>query len=157
MACPTSQNVSANVPVVLAAHVRAVPGDDHVDLCFVLRGKQHKMHRPIEEHIGKTLKRLLISLNKLDKQGKRSQRKHVSKDEPGITEAQLYAQQHSKRELVSEDTPNKEALVEGSLLVIDGVSYVITVNAPTVTSLKMAECVLIGSAAIPEVSVYYLT
>lgn len=156
MACPTSQQVAATLPGVLAAHVRTLPSEDHIDLSFVLRGKSHKMHRPIEEPLGRTLKRLLISANKSDKPRKRSQRKQASKDEPDITEAHLYTQHHSTRELVPEDTPNKEAWVEGSLLVIDGISYVIAVNLPTVTSLKMAECVLIGSAAIPEVSVYLM-
>lgn len=142
-----------------AVHVRVLTGEDHMDLNFVLKGKSHKMHRPVDEPLGRTLKRLLMSVNKSDKHQKKIKRKTGSTNthQSSVTEAHVYSRHNSERVIVPEVVPNINAWVDGSCLIVDGVTYSITVNVPTVCSLKISECVLIGSAAIPEVRPYFLS
>ena len=132
--------------------VRSVEGEDHLNLIFEFKGKSHVLLRQKDESLGKTLKRIVITAAKPDKI-KRSLRKQVHTPSIPI-EAHLFAGRNGQ-ELVPEDIPNVQAWVNGSMLVLDGISYTIEVNLPSILSLKMPDFVLSGCPAVPEVSYTY--
>ena len=149
MAClPTMASVSITErPVVL---VRRPPGEEHMDLCFTYNSKQFKMHRPVDETLGKTLKRMLISISKPTKHPKRKHAQRQS-EAPTPTEATLCSIQHSEKVVFPEDALNQDVWVDGSLLTVGDVTYTVLVNIPTVVSLQMPEFAATGGALVPEV------
>ena len=129
--------------------VRTVPEEEHLNLFYVLKDKKHNLRRCKVEALGKTLKRICITVARPEKV-KRSQRRHIQHQNEHATpiEAHLYNGSH----VVAEDTPNCEAWLEGRMLVVDGVRFVVRVNLPTLLSLKMPRFIMTNCAAVPEVS-----
>lgn len=129
--------------------VRSVPGEQHMDLCFTFNQKQVKMHRPMDEPLGKTLRRMLISVSKPDKQAKKRQKQQWNSKQPAM-EVGVYTDDEATDKL-PEDTLNHEAWIEGRRLVLGEETYSILVNTPNVVSLNMPKFAVTGSAIIPEV------
>ncbi len=129
-------------------NVRQIPGEEHMNLCFVYQQKQVKMHRLCEEPLGKTLKRLLISVSKPDKQ---TRKKCSTVAPPPIIHAHLYEERVSEGSLLSHDTLNRDAWVDGTLLVLGDTTYRVSVNVPAALSLSVPLFALVGGAIVPEV------
>lgn len=129
--------------------VRTVPGEEHLSLCYVLKGKKHNLLRYKVEELGKTLKRICITAARPEKL-KRSQRRHVEHQNKDAVPIEAHLLAGSLK--VSEDTPNCDAWLDGRVLVVDDVHFIIHVNFPTILSLKMPRFIMTNCPAVPEVS-----
>ena len=147
---PGGKDTSLNpcCSTMLELVVRTLPEEEHLSLFYILKDRKHNLRRRKDEALGKTLKRICITAARPEKV-KRSQRRHMQhQNEHAIPiEAHLY----NGSCVVAEDTRNCEAWLEGRVLVVDGVQYVVRVNLPTLLSLKMPRFIMTNCAAVPEV------
>ncbi len=150
MACSKSIVTDLLPEATPIVNVKRLPGEEHMDLCFVYQQKQVKMHRSSEEPLGKTLKRMLISVSKPDKQA-RKKRGVGSNAPPSSVPAHLYEERVSESSFLSPDTLNRDAWVDGALLVVGDSTYRVHLNVPAVLSLRVPLFALVGGAIVPEV------
>ena len=151
MACVKEECAKGNAPSDSSQMlvVRSVPEEDHLSLFYVLKGRKHNLHRPKQEALNKTLKRICITAIRPEKV-KRSQRRHVQSQVEG--NAPIEAHLRAGTQEIAEDTPTCEAWLDGRTLVGDGVKFNIRVNLPTILSLKMPRFIMTNCPAVPEVS-----
>ena len=132
--------------------VRSVDAESNLVLTLNLRGNTHKLLRPKEESLGKTVRRICLTAAKAEKKGRRPKikKQRLESVDPPI-EAHLYFGSKSVDE-VSPDTSNSLAWVEGNVFVIGDARYTITVNPPKVISLSVPSCIMSGYPVVPKVS-----
>lgn len=130
--------------------VRSVAQEDSLGLTLALKGKLHKLLRPKEESLEKTLRRISLTANKIEKSNVKKRKKNAGQSIPGASspvEARLYF----GAEEVARDVPNIQAWVEGNILVVGDAKFAVTVNPPTIVSLKIPDCAMSGYAIVPQV------
>lgn len=133
--------------------VRSVDEEDTLTLNFRLKGKEHHLHRFKQEALGKTLRRIILTVCKDEKERQHAKRKHHSPTPADVDAvgAHVYCSGLEGWEEVPPETPNSEAWVCGNMFVLDDTSYAIAVNTPTVLYLKLPACVMSGYAVAPQV------
>lgn len=130
----------------LVASVTAVDGEDTLTLDLWLVGRNHKMLRPQNEPLERTLRR--VALTAIKRKGKRGR---DSKGEGAIPETPV-VRLLSEREEVPGTTLNGEAWREGHELVVGEERFLVLVNRPAVKSLAASPCAMAGGYPIvPQV------
>ena len=130
--------------------VRSVAREDSLSLTLVLKGKLHRLLRPKEESLGKTLRRISLTANKTEKSSAKVRKKNTeptASEVPCPIEACLYCGESE----VSSQVPNSRAWVDGNVLVISDAKFAVTVNPPAATSLRVPDCAMSGYPIIPQV------
>ena len=133
--------------------VRSVDEEDTLTLNFRLKGKDHHLHRFKQEALGKTLRRIVLTVCKDEKERQHVRRKHLSPTPADLDAvgAHVYASGLEGREEVPSETPNSDAWVCGNTFVLDDTSYTIAINTPTVLYLKLPDCIMSGYTVAPQV------
>ncbi len=137
-----------------AVAVRSVEQEDCLVLALGLRGHTHKLRRPKEETLGKTLKRMSLVASKPETKA-RGKKKWRKEENHSPIEAHLYSGSGSGANLIPDDTPNSEAWVDGNVLVIGSDHYNVQLNPPAVLELRMPECCMAGYPIVPQVAASY--
>lgn len=135
--------------------VRSVEGEKLnviLDDCW---GHHHRLLRDKNEHVSKTLNRLVLSSLKSQKRKSgNTKRKHTDLEEkpkdtpPPPIEAHLYT---PSGEAVGNEIPNEAAWEDGGVLRLGSVEYKVCVNFPTVLSLKLPQYLMTGCPVVPQV------
>ena len=129
------------------ALVRCIEGDTHLTISFVFRNKLHKLYRPKDELVNKTITRLTLTLAKKTKRTKRKE----TTDLEGPSSPPTVTLQRSNLESVPTDTPNILAWQPGSLLIIDEFQFQVFLNHPQVKKLEIPDIVMVGCPIVPQV------
>ena len=140
--------------------VRSLQGETKLHLvlqdCW---GRHHRLLRDKNEHVSKTLKRIVLSSLKSQRKRKRtgvgaegSAAAVAIGDAPPPTplnfEAHLFG---PSGESVGGEVPNVEAWKDGSSLQVGPIRYEVCVNLPTVNSLKLPTHLATGCPIVPQV------
>lgn len=139
MAAPLERNCMALV--------RCMENETHLTISFVLRNKLHKLYRPKDELVNKTLKRLSLTLAK---KGKKKGKETVA-DSHTNSLTPAVSLQRNELEMIPMDTPNAAAWQTGSLLIIDELCFEVFVNYPQMKKLELPDIVMVGCPIIPQV------
>ena len=126
----------------LVASVTAVDGEDTLTLDLSLAGRNHKMLRPQNEPLERTLRRVGLTATK-----RKGRRGRDSKGEGAIPDVPV-VRLLSEREEVPGTTLNREAWREGVELVVGEERFLVLVNRPAVKSLTTSPCVMAGGYSI---------
>ena len=134
---------------VLHAALRSVPAESYITLSLTLTGKLHRLQRPKDENLEKTLKRISLTVVKAEKKErkKRGEKETQTCPPPVVT---LFDKEG--KEEVAVDTPNVSAWIEGAWLTVDHSRYLVTVNAPVVRKLEVPTCIMAGCPIVPQAS-----
>ena len=128
--------------------VRNVEEDSHLTISFFLRGHCHHLHRPKDEFLEKTLKRLTLSVVKADKKKHNRHEQLVTSLPPPPSVSLL---EKNGKDLVSLDTVNILAWQEGVWLVVDKTRYQVEVNYPVVKKFEVPTCIMVECPIVPQV------
>ena len=135
---------------MLSAFVRAVDGAERMHLSFKYTsptGKErlYNFDRSLDEQLDVTTARIAVNVAKTLNKNKR---KKTQDEQPALSvDVALY---HDDVE-VNPDLPNKKVWCPGARLRIGEADYVVVVNPPTVTSLRLPDNVMAGSIICPVV------
>ena len=115
--------------------------------------REHHLLRQKSEHLAAALKRIQLTMQKLQKkQSKKKLGASAGAGPSGVAmddmEASLY---DPSGELVPGDKSNNEAWMENSRLVIGEHCYTVRVNPPRVVFLKLSDCLLSGCPVVGKV------
>lgn len=123
-------------------------GEETLTLDFSLAGRNHKMLRPVNEPLERTLKRIALAATKRKgKKGRHSKAEDSTPDIP-VPVVRLVGE----REEVPGTTLNLEAWREGEELMVGEERFLVLVNRPAVKSLTTSSCAMAdGYPIIPEV------
>lgn len=130
--------------------VRSVAQEDSLGLTLVLKGRIHKLLRPKEENLEKTLRRISLTANKIEKSNVKKRKKNAGQSIPEVP-SPVEVRLHCGAEEVAGDVPNIQAWVEGNTLVVSNTKFAVTVNPPTIVSLKVPDCAMSGYPIVPQV------
>ncbi len=128
--------------------VRNLVHEDDLNLMFEdCWNVSHKLKRSKSEHLSVVLKRIELTLLKV--QRKRSREKFSKGSSvPVPVEACLYS---PLGDPVPGDKPNEEAWMDYGKLTIGEHCYTVQVNPPQVVSMKLSDCLLSGCPVVPQV------
>ena len=125
-------------------HVRNVEDEDDMIISVLINGKKRNMKRPKKEPLKKALKRIAISQAEQISEGKRRKKRvHVSENN---TEVKIICGDDT----VSEETLNCFAWLEANKLIIGDLQYAIVLNPPSVVSVTIPQCCMVGYPIIPD-------
>lgn len=132
-------------------HVRSIDGEESLSLRFVLKGKEHHLLRSKREPVGKALKRVVTTLSKTGKGKKKPLLDALDVTHRVSVEAHIYTSELEDKREISPETVNQEAWISGNTFVVNDAIFAISLNTPTVKSLRLPGCILTGCAAVPLV------
>ena len=127
--------------------VRNVEEESHLTISFFFRGHCHNLHRPKDEFLERTLKRLTLSVVKADKK-KHNRHEKLATSLPPPSVSLL---ERSGKDVVSLDTVNILAWQEGTWLVVDETRYQVEVNYPVVKKFEVSTCIMVECPIVPQV------
>lgn len=129
--------------------VTVLDGQETLTLSFSMSGRQHKMLRPQQEPLERTLRRIaLTTAKKKNKKGRHDRDAGAQQPETAPVVRLM-----KEREAVPGSTLNLQAWQEGEELMVGEERFVVLVNHPAVKSLSVSACVMAGGyPVVPEVS-----
>ena len=140
--------------------VRNDEADDRIKISFAFKPTVHckarefNFDRSSDESIFTTLSRISVNVTKAFKyKFKNKSRRDPDLDNDSLIDILLLDDCDT---IIYEDITNQEAWVTGRRVNIQDMPYVVFLNTPTVTSLKLPSSLISGFIAIPEVYFYFL-
>lgn len=132
--------------------VRSVDGEEKMNVILEDSwGHHHRMLRNKDEHVSKTLKRIVLSSQKLKggtRKRKRTDPVKASDEVVPPIEAHLYT---PSGEAVESEVPNGVAWEEGGILRVGSIQYRVCVNRPVILALKLSRYPMTGCPVVPQV------
>lgn len=149
-----------SISISRVVRVRNVEGEEQLNVimddCW---GHHHRFLRDKNEHVSKTLHRIVLASVKSQKRQMSATRKRkrpdLEKDAPAPIEATAPIEAHlytPSGEGVESEVPNKAAWEDGGVLELGSVQYKVCVNLPTILSLKLPRYPMTGCPVVPQVS-----
>lgn len=140
------------------AVVNYTPEKDRMELSFKygmdgLPERQFNFNRSSCEELGSALTRIAMNINsQLDRRSKRKRsKKQAESEEDPPAQNEVKVTLKYQNESVGLDATNGDAWKEGSVLEVGGKEYIITVNAPTVRSIRLPKVTMAGFPVYPNV------
>lgn len=125
-------------------HVRIVDNEDDMTISLLINGKKRNMKRSKQEPLKKVLKRIAISQAEQISDGKKKRKTRV------VSENNTEVKITCGGDTVSEETLNCLAWLETNKLNIGDIQYTIVLNPPSVISISISPCCMIGYPIIPD-------
>ena len=134
--------------------VRSLEESEKLNLIFDDSfGHHHHLSRDKNEHVSKTLTRIILSCQKVERKNRKRKRDESEKGTAVIPSvAHLYTPTGVAVEGV---VPNAAAWEEGSVLEVGSTRYQVRVNVPTVLSLALPNILMTDCPAVPQVCLSY--
>ena len=124
-------------------NVRIVDDEDDMTISLFINGKKRNMKRSKEEPLKKVLKRIAISQAEQKSEGKKKRKTHV------VCENNTEVKITCGGDTVPEETLNCFAWLEANKLNIGDLQYSIVLNPPSVVSVNISPCCMVGYPIIP--------
>ncbi|KAG7391510.1 Endonuclease/Exonuclease/phosphatase [Phytophthora pseudosyringae] len=133
------------------AHVSFAPGASHLTLQLRLQGDRKSFFRPRAEKLDRVRYRLQLLASASDPKAPKNQQKQQKKRQNGGTAPTVPVKflDADDQEVDAKTTTVGDALVRTRRLQVGAESFVVLLNQPVVTSLKVLEPMMAGSAANP--------
>ena len=138
-------------PIPQVVKVRSLEGSEKLNVIFDDSfGHHHQLSRDKQEHVSRTLTRIVLSYKKVEKRNRKRKRDESTAEATGEIpiEAHLYAPAGT---LVEPEVPNALAWEEGGVLEVGSTRYKVRVNMPTVLSLALPEVIMTDCPVVPQV------
>lgn len=126
-----------------SVHVRIVDDEDDMIISLLVNGKQRNMKRSKQEPLKKVLRRIALSQAEQKSEGKKKRKTRIVSDDN--TDVKITC----GGDIISEDTLNSFAWLEKNRLNIGDLQYKIVVNPPSVISVNISPCCMVGFPVIP--------
>ncbi|GAA6106914.1 2',5'-phosphodiesterase 12 [Tachysurus ichikawai] len=133
--------------------VRCVPSEPKLSISFTLAGCYKQMLREQTEQLGKALARISNSLIKAQTKGKKC--KKTRGENTSTCDGEQVVRLYFKGDLVSEDTLNRDAWRDSSVLQVGDVKYNVELNPPTFTTAQLPQSVLSGFPVCPNLEIEF--
>ncbi len=128
--------------------VRSVEGSEKLNVIFDdSMGHHHSLSRDKDEHVSKTLTRIVLSSQKVERRNRKRKRVENANNSTPI-EAHLYTPTGVP---VEGEVPNSVAWEEGSVLKVGPAHYEVRVNVPTILELSLPDIIMTDCPTVPQV------
>ncbi|XP_062842782.1 2',5'-phosphodiesterase 12 [Trichomycterus rosablanca] len=135
------------------AVVRCVLGESKLTISFSLAGSYRHMLREQSEQLGKVLARIANSTIKAQSKAKKSKKNKSENTNSDVAEPQVKL--YFNGDTVAEDTVNREAWRDGSVLQVGDIEYKVEVNPPTFLTAQLPVSLLSGFPVCPRLKVEF--
>ncbi|XP_064485164.1 2',5'-phosphodiesterase 12-like [Ornithodoros turicata] len=135
---------------------------DRIELSFKygtddLPERQFNFNRSSDENVGCALTRIATNINsQLEKKTKRKKsKKSAEAEEQPKLQNEVEVTLKYQDEVVGNNQPNNEAWKEGAVLEVGSQKYVVSLNAPSVRSIRLPKVIMAGFPVFPHVELEY--
>ncbi len=137
----------------LSVYAERTNNSHNVNLLFCLNDRKFNMSRVASEPVGKTLKRIGISVQKANTKGQDGAKKKAKKQEvlSNIPVALFWP----NGEMVDNELPNEQAWKEGNVLNICESKFLVEENTPIVHSARIPSVIMAGFPVVPTVKLEF--
>ncbi|XP_022103512.1 2',5'-phosphodiesterase 12-like [Acanthaster planci] len=140
--------------------VRCVEGDEFMSISYSYSDKQSNMLRSQMETAEKSLSRLANNVRKLGRPKKKNKKMKCEQTSDATNQSAednyIVCSLFVNGSKVGSDVLNKDAWVEGAILHLGMAKYRVCRNMPTILSLKLPNCILVGCPIYPRVEFEFI-